>query len=535
MRISTAWTQQLGVNAMLAQQARVNKTQMQLSSGQKVLTPADDPIAAARMSDLQESIDQTAQYRNNITSARARLNIEEGSLQSAENVLFRAKELTIQALNAPLNDNDKLSIKYEIDQLLDNLVGIANTKNANGEYIFSGDLSNVPPFAWNGDANAYVYQGGVNQRTLAIAPERRVADGDLGSAVFHLVDSISQEGDATFNGQEISRRSMMDTLQTLSEALADEYDIPRATIVGSRFARHGYDYSVNNVSFELTDDTADTVQVTLNAEYASLEEVVEAVNVQLAGSNMQAIADGNGLAFVSRTEGRASSIELNAADAQFLTDFGFTVGDIGTGADIGGVLAADQAMTFPTGYDVASSSFELAGVDGTTALIQLDTIHADLSALINDIQTQIDASPLAGQIVVEPGMNPLAFTAVSDGAAAAVTINQGSGTFLQDAGFTDGQTSHVYDVTLNDVLSDLDSGLENLLKARTSVGARLNALDDQENQHEKFSLDMESALSEIRDLDYAEAISRFNLENTALQAAQQAFAKVQNLSLFNFL
>ncbi len=535
MRISTAWTQQLGVNSMLAQQAKLTKTQMQLSTGVSVLTPADDPVAATRTLDLQESIDKTAQYQDNIATARSRLNIEEASLESAENVIYRAKELTIQALNAPINSDDRLSIKFEIDQLLDNMVGIANTKNANGEYIFSGDLSDVPPFAWSGDANAYVYQGGVNQRTLDIAPERRVADGDLGSDVFQFVSTVSQEGDATFNGDSIDRRSIMDTLQTLSEALANEYDIPQASISGSRFVRYGVDYSTAATSFDLSDDAGNVVTVSLNAEYESLDEVVTAINVQLAGNNMQAIADGNQLEFVSLTEGRNSRIEITAGAGSFLTDFGFSDGDYGTGIDLSGVITGSNNLSFPTDYNVTPSSFELVTEDGSQAVITLNAAHADLNALVTDIQAQIDASPLLNQVVIVPGSNPLEFQAVSSGLASAVTINPVDGGFLEDAGFTEGQTGRVFDRTVNDVLADLDTGLESLLKARTSVGARVHALEDQEIQNEKFTVDMESTLSEIRDLDYAEAISRFNLQNTALQAAQQAFARVQNLSLFNYL
>ena len=88
---------------------------------------------------------------------------------------------------------------------------------------------------------------------------------------------------------------------------------------------------------------------------------------------------------------------------------------------------------------------------------------------------------------------------------------------------------------LDDVLTDLDSTLDSFLQTRTSVGARLRALDDQESQNEKFILDTQTTLSDTQDLDYAEAISRFNLQQVSLQAAQQAFSKVQNLSLFNYL
>jgi flagellar hook-associated protein 3 FlgL len=46
---------------------------------------------------------------------------------------------------------------------------------------------------------------------------------------------------------------------------------------------------------------------------------------------------------------------------------------------------------------------------------------------------------------------------------------------------------------------------------------------------------MQTTLSEVKDLDYAEAISRFEMDSAVLQASQQSFSKVQQLSLFNYL
>ncbi|QSA99045.1 hypothetical protein JWZ97_06030 [Methylococcus sp. EFPC2] len=70
---------------------------------------------------------------------------------------------------------------------------------------------------------------------------------------------------------------------------------------------------------------------------------------------------------------------------------------------------------------------------------------------------------------------------------------------------------------------------------RVTIGARLSALDSQEDLQVKFVADEKGYLSTARDLDYSEAISRYNLQSTALQAAQQSYAKVQKLSLFNYL
>ncbi len=66
MRISTSWSQQTAVNSMLDQQSRLLQTQLQLSTGKKLLTPSDDPAAAVRIIDLNQNIKQTEQYQSNI-------------------------------------------------------------------------------------------------------------------------------------------------------------------------------------------------------------------------------------------------------------------------------------------------------------------------------------------------------------------------------------------------------------------------------------------------------------------------------------
>jgi flagellar hook-associated protein 3 FlgL len=92
-----------------------------------------------------------------------------------------------------------------------------------------------------------------------------------------------------------------------------------------------------------------------------------------------------------------------------------------------------------------------------------------------------------------------------------------------------------YHGTINEALADLDSTLERVGEAEARVGARLRALDDQTNQNESYLLSMQTTLSEVKDLDYAEAISRFEMDSAILQASQQSFSKVQQLSLFNYL
>jgi len=84
-------------------------------------------------------------------------------------------------------------------------------------------------------------------------------------------------------------------------------------------------------------------------------------------------------------------------------------------------------------------------------------------------------------------------------------------------------------------LDQIDRVMSRLLEFRASAGARLNALDNQESINETLLIQLEQTRSTVEDLDYAEAASRLSRGSVALQAAQQAFIKVQNLNLFNFL
>ena len=84
-------------------------------------------------------------------------------------------------------------------------------------------------------------------------------------------------------------------------------------------------------------------------------------------------------------------------------------------------------------------------------------------------------------------------------------------------------------------ISNLDKAIGHIVDAQATVGSRLNATDAQESSNEDYLIQVESTLSATQDLDYAEAISRLELEQAGLQASQQSFTKIQSLSLFDFI
>ena len=84
-------------------------------------------------------------------------------------------------------------------------------------------------------------------------------------------------------------------------------------------------------------------------------------------------------------------------------------------------------------------------------------------------------------------------------------------------------------------LSNLDNALEKILTVQSDVGTRLRRAEMQTDTNEAFNYQLKETLSGLQDLDYAEAISKLNIQMLALQAAQQTFAKTQNMTLFNYL
>ena len=84
-------------------------------------------------------------------------------------------------------------------------------------------------------------------------------------------------------------------------------------------------------------------------------------------------------------------------------------------------------------------------------------------------------------------------------------------------------------------LMNLDNAIEHILSVQSDVGSRMRRAEMQTETNDAFNLQLKETLSTLQDLDYAEAISRLNIQMLALQAAQQTFAKTQNMSLFNYL
>jgi len=194
MRISTQEYYNRSINVMLEQQSALSQIQNQVASGKRVNTPADDPIAAVHILELERTKTESEQFGKNSDLARSRLSLEEQGLADAGSLMQRVRELVVQASNTgTLSDNDRKSIASELSARLDELEALSNRKDSNGEYLFSGFSTLTQPFVVDG-TGAVQYAGDQGNRQLQVGPTQRVADGHSGFDVFMDIPS----GNGTF-------------------------------------------------------------------------------------------------------------------------------------------------------------------------------------------------------------------------------------------------------------------------------------------------------------------------------------------------
>lgn len=183
MRISTAQYAQGGINLILQKQAELAQTQEQVSTQKKVNRPSDDPVAATQILRFSQEISLTTRYQENGKAAEGRINLVESTMSSVTALVQKVRELYVSVGNASLNDADRAGIAVELEQRQTELLGLANTQDANGEYLFAGFQSQTQPFVKT-VTGAVRYQGDQGQRELQLGASVKIPTTDSGYDIF---------------------------------------------------------------------------------------------------------------------------------------------------------------------------------------------------------------------------------------------------------------------------------------------------------------------------------------------------------------
>ena len=405
MRISTQSFYEQSQTAMGAQQSSLLRVQQQIGAMTKILAPSDDPLGAMRALAVSQSIALNSQYATSRGQATQMLSLEENSLQSVTTVLQNIKGLLVEAGNGTMTDADRATIATTLQSSFDQLQGLANTDDGNGQFLFAGFKSGSAPFVKQANGSI-LYAGDQGQRLMQVDVSRQMAGTDDGRSIFQTV-----QGGA------------------------------------------GY------------------------------------VTASPAGNT------GSGVF------GATSVIDLS--DANYGKDF---------------VIS----FTTPTTYQVDTATLPPVAVVPATAFTAGSPIQ------FGGLQLSISGAPAAGDsfsVSTAKNAGTDVFATISDAITALRAPVNGAGPAAQAKLLN----------ALSTANRKITNAHDNVLTVRASVGTRLQELEALGSTGDSRALYDKSYLSDLQDLDYASAISEFYQRQTALQASQQTFVRIQQIALFNYL
>lgn len=421
MRISSIQIFDIANTSISEANRAIVKTQAQLSTGQRVLKPSDDPVASTKIIEIEKSLSRLDQYGKNIDIAENNLSLEEATLDSVLNLLQRVREISVQAGNtATYTSAEYNALASEVDARIDELKNLLNTRNSGGDYIFAGYKGGDKPF--EGDAQSgFSYNGTDGQVNIKISESTSIATSDSGKSIFVDIPAAQK----SFN----------------TSSSAANTSVPAATIsVGQIVDQAAYD-----------DFYPEDMIITFKEDSAIVP----------AGKN-------------------------------------FTITERSTG----NLVAGFQNHPYVPGEEV----------------------------VVNGVSLTVNGSPTSGsvaqdgdQFFIESSPNQDILTSLSrfSDAMKRVDGTQESKDFVEQL--------------VADTLENIGSSQVNILETTSSLGARFNTLESTKEQHLDTDLVSREIMSELRDLDYAEAASRLASQSLVLEAAQATFVRVSQLTLFSRL
>jgi flagellar hook-associated protein 3 FlgL len=175
--------------------SRQADAQTEATTGSRLTSPSNDPIASAEYVRMQSSLSQANSRRSTIQTVQGDATLAEGSLSQAADLFAQAKSLAIQGANGTLSASDRATLAKQVDGLRDTMISIANTKGASG-YLFGGSQTQTAPFdpttgAFSGDNAEHVVDIGGSTPTSVGTSGAQAFTAAGGQDVFAALSTLS--------------------------------------------------------------------------------------------------------------------------------------------------------------------------------------------------------------------------------------------------------------------------------------------------------------------------------------------------------
>lgn len=211
MRISTNQFFNTSMNNIQENQQKLAQTQEQLSSGKKLLRPSDNPTDMNRAIRLTEELASVSQYQRNNTMLTTALERQDAVLQSIETAMDSAYQLTLQGNSGIMTDTDRKILAEEMTQIREQVFSLMNSRDGEGNYMFSGSDTSKQPFIYQSNAtvNQYQYQGNDDVNQIRVSESVNLQSVDNGKQLFSTQTAVNMDVSAA-EGSAISKLQITD-------------------------------------------------------------------------------------------------------------------------------------------------------------------------------------------------------------------------------------------------------------------------------------------------------------------------------------
>jgi flagellar hook-associated protein 3 FlgL len=519
MRISTAQYYEITAANYQRNFNKAIATSNEASSLVRVNTAADDPIGAGRLLQLGQQSAMIDQYKTNISSTKNALSLQETTLSSIGTALQRAKEIALSANNGIATDADRKAYAEELSQIQEQVLGLMNSKDSAGNYLFSGSKTDTAPYSKNADGT-FTYNGDQTSINLGIGDNLSIATNTTGWDAFQQTINTSR-----------TQTTMTAPAVDDGRVVLSSGQINSSATYNAKFAG-GEPYTVTFLS-------------------STQLRITDAL-----GNDVTAEASQNGV--VSNSNGANQVVNFRGVDMKL--NINLQSGDVPDTVIAGHTFQlASTPDTFNTSRSPGNPSTAVitgSSVTNNTAYTNAFPSGGAILKFTSATDFDLYAAPITADSRPVSSGTMVGTNATAAGVTFAVGGTPGAGDqFVIQA--NNHQTQNVLDtlgqmmtamnlpvdsdpVARQKFLAAMDSGMGNLDSASnqigtavTSIGARGQSLDDQSTTNETLTLANTASQSSIRDSDPAEVMTRLTLQQTMLQAAQLAFSKISQLGLFN--
>ncbi|WP_166371515.1 flagellar hook-associated protein FlgL [Psychromonas sp. SA13A] len=489
MRISSQMLFMRNTSSLMSQQSVLSDQNLHMASQKRVIHASDDPVAIATIQRLKQDISVGEQFIENGKMAESANELIDTALTQSTNILQRARELMVSGSNGTMNESNREAIAVELENLRDELMGVANTKDGNSQYIFAGFEVDTQPFQKN-EFGQVIYHGDSGERDYRIGSGVSIQGNDSGANVFMNIAEgngtfVSEVGSENQGGAEISQGSVADT-NAARDYLDQDYTI--AITDGT----DGPEYSVYGLKEKTVSGEAD---VRISSVDASISGTVE-IQFSETSTPDEFYIIVNGQSSNPDVYDATAVNEYSKAESFNINGITFEVNGLPDDSDSYALTKFVEPTPYEDGKAITFNGIktELKGdvVDGDSFTLR----QSEEKDIFATLQSSIDALRIPG----------------TDKTATAARNSAFSNSLLQ-----------------------IDGAMDNVMSTQSSVGARLRTIDNQRESTLDFNLTAQTTLSSLEDLDMAAAISEYQEQYSMLEISQKTYVQLQQLSLFNLI